>query len=242
MLIGRVSYRRDLPSAAMFGPRLYRIVCAPSQNLIRLAARNSSSVEAAATDSTVRIVHPAFTIPKATNPVAQEFNELVFKSRGVNKLSLRNFVFLVDKINTAEEIKYGVRAADLYQKKGNDFSELANATFINACIRSKSPQAALDIFRVFPNRLGAWTTPSSCNRLLRCCAEHGVTEHVLDTVAMLKKKGLPLNSESYKTLHQLAEKTTDEIVKTAFVEFIKRDLGSEGYDNLVNESKKNEGD
>ena len=147
-------------------------------------------------------------------------------SKQINRLGLADFRNLLMKIEKPEHVKYAVLAAELYNKKGNDFSVEVNALFIRSCLKGNNTKAVIDHFKVFSNRLSAWTGIPSFNRLLESIIQENVTENVAEVVDILKKKGLSLKY-SYDVLMKLRDSTSDEALKNKIIEILKQDMGEE---------------
>lgn len=133
-----------------------------------------------------------------------------------NRLALGDFKSLCMKISDPEDVKYAKLAAELFQTKGQDFSEEINSLFINACIRGHSPGVAVEHFAVSKHRLGAWTTNTSFNRLLEALLQQDTLPESFPAVLkILKTKGLYINDASVELLQKLIEKFPGEGLQAA---------------------------
>ena len=94
------------------------------------------------------------------------YHDILYKSRGNNQIALRDFLHLLNNINSPNEGKFAILTAELYQYKHSDFSEQIASHFVDACIRSGHTAAAAEHLAKYDNRLGAWLSPSSMDRLI----------------------------------------------------------------------------
>lgn len=150
------------------------------------------------------------------SPIGAEYHELLHRSRGVNRLALGDFKNLCIKISDPNDVKYAKYAAELFQRKGQDFSEETNSHFIMACIRGGTPNVAVEHFAKSKHRLGAWTTNTSFNRLLEALLEQDTLPdcfpQVLDSLLI---KGLYINETTVGLLQRVAEKYHTEGLQEA---------------------------
>lgn len=129
-------------------------------------------------------------------------------------MALGDFKNLCVKISDPKDVKYAKYAAELFQRKGQDFSEETNSHFVMACIRGNAPGVVVEHFSDSKHRLGAWTTNKSFNRLLEALHEQDVLpEQFVDVLKTLKVKGLYLNDASVELLQKLSDKHEDEQLK-----------------------------
>jgi len=98
---------------------------------------------------------------KMKNPLGKDYQELVFRGRGSYKLALGDLRQLLQKCTTKDDVKYGAQMVELFQRKGQDFSEEVNSHFVAMCIRAGQPELAIKHFSKYNNRIGSWTTPKS---------------------------------------------------------------------------------
>lgn len=98
---------------------------------------------------------------KVKNPLGKDYQELVFRGRGSYKLALGDLRQLLQKCTTKDDVKYGAQMVELFQRKGQDFSEEVNSHFVAMCIRAGQPELAVKHFSKYNNRIGSWTTPKS---------------------------------------------------------------------------------
>ena len=98
---------------------------------------------------------------KVKNPLGKDYQELVFRGRGSYKLALGDLRQLLQKCTTKDDVKYGTQMVELFQRKGQDFSEEVNSHFVAMCIRAGQPELAIKHFSKYNNRIGSWTTPKS---------------------------------------------------------------------------------
>jgi hypothetical protein len=138
-----------------------------------------------------------------------------------NKLAISDLRNLFYKINAQEHLKYAVLAADLYQRKGQDFSEEVNSLFVKACVQAKDPHVAVDYFFLRKKRLGAWTTVTSFNRLTEAVLESGTPGNILGVAELLRYKGLYLNRESVELLVKVSKCISDETQLKTFQDNVK---------------------
>jgi hypothetical protein len=104
-----------------------------------------------------------------------------------------------------EHVKYAVLATELYQEKAVDFSEELNGLFVKACIRGNNPHAAAKHFIHKKNRMGAWCTSASLNRLLEELDPKADAELIVQLVNVLSSKGVRIDkTTALLSLHALA--------------------------------------
>lgn len=82
------------------------------------------------------------------------------------KMALGDLRKLLDMCKTPEQVKYAIQAQELFQRRGQDFSEEVNSHFIKACIRGSNPEAAANVLIKESNRMGAWSTATSLSALV----------------------------------------------------------------------------
>ncbi len=153
-----------------------------------------------------------------------------------NRLGLVDFRQICSKIQNSNEIKYAVKTAEIYQRKGQDFSEEVNSHFIQACVRSKSPLVALEYFLKPKNRLAAWTTATSLNRLLESALANNANTNLLEVILILKSKGLHLNKRSIELCVEIGKNRNDEGAeefRNKIVEVAKEVLSAEEFKEIV---------
>ena len=153
-----------------------------------------------------------------------------------NLLALVDLRQICSKVQTPEDIKYAVKAVELYQRKGQDFSEEVNSHFIQACVRSNSPSIALEYFLKPKNRLSAWTTATSLNRLLESVLANNLNANLLEVILILKSKGLYLNKRSIELCVEIGKNRSDEGAeefRNKLVEVAKEVLSAEEFKEVV---------
>lgn len=126
---------------------------------------------------------------KDTTP-GRFYHELVFRGRQTNKLALGDLRKLLQKCDGLDTLKYAVLGVELYQRKGQDFSEEVNSHFIKACLKADDPMRAVPVLLKYKNRIGAWTTVTSLSRLSEGLLAKGEAAAVVDVLEAVTKKGL----------------------------------------------------
>ncbi len=164
---------------------------------------------------------------KPPSPAGTTFHELMHRGRGGNMLALGDLRKLLEMCQTPEEVKYATKAVALYQKKGQDFSEEVNSHFVKACIRGGQPIAAATEFAKYGNRIGAWTTPASFERLAASLEASGAAQESIAVVQTLSLKGVKLKSDSVAIAIKAAAATGDNDVYSKTVESAVKLLGAE---------------
>jgi hypothetical protein len=114
-------------------------------------------------------------------------------------LALGDLKNLLARIEAPGDAKFAQLAADLYQRKGLDFSEEVNSHYIKACIRTGTIGVAVECLRRPEHRLGAWTTLKGLLNLLESAPEDVSLSSLVDMLSILQKKGLRLNSKVFET-------------------------------------------
>jgi hypothetical protein len=108
------------------------------------------------------------------NPVGGYYHDMVYRGRGHNALSLGDLRKLMQMCNTPELARYSLNGVDLYQRKGQDFSEEVNSHFVRSvAIDGQQAVTAAKVLAKWKNRLGAWSTTTSLEKLLRAMVEQG---------------------------------------------------------------------
>lgn len=131
----------------------------------RGAFRSARGGRSLSTVAGAKLVEPAASSSgasaKVKNPLGKDYQELVFRGRGSYKLALGDLRQLLQKCTTKDDVKYGAQMVELFQRKGQDFSEEVNSHFVAMCIRAGQPELAVKHFSKYNNRIGSWTTPKS---------------------------------------------------------------------------------
>lgn len=144
------------------------------------------------------------------NPLSLVFEDMMYRGRGHNLLSLGELRKLLQKCQGKDDVKYGVQMMEFYQRKGQDFSEEVTSHFVSMSIRGEQPLVAVKAVAKYKNRIGAWVTPKSFHNLVtsvlsmapveKAGAEgEGATEEPLkllvSALETVSKKGVKLGAE-----------------------------------------------
>jgi len=141
---------------------------------------------------------------KTSNPLGKVYNDLLFRGRGGNKLSLGDLRKLLQECKTKDDVKYGAKLVEVFQEKGQDFSEEVNSHFVAMCIRGEQPLVAVKQFSKYKNRIGAWTTPKSFHSLVTSALTEKDAEVVKELAAALDtmtSKGVKVNADTVGLLY-----------------------------------------
>jgi uncharacterized protein YifE (UPF0438 family) len=153
------------------------------------------------------VAAPAAAPARKANPLGAEYQQLVHRGRGTYKLALGDLRQLLQKCKTGEDLRYGAQLVQLFQTKGQDFSEEVNSHFVSMCVRAEQPQVAIEHFSKYKNRIGSWTTPKSFHNLATDTVEQNKPELVQALSVALEvmvSKGVIVSSDSLKLLLQRA--------------------------------------
>ena len=90
----------------------------------------------------------------------------MYRGRGDNLLSLGDLRKLLQQCQGKDDVRYGVQMVELYQRKGQDFSEEVASHFVSMTIRGEQPMVAVKALAKYKNRIGAWVTPKSFHNLV----------------------------------------------------------------------------
>mmetsp|Transcript_18238 Transcript_18238/g.18304 ORF Transcript_18238/g.18304 Transcript_18238/m.18304 type:complete len:283 (+) Transcript_18238:87-935(+) len=137
----------------------------------------------------------AYPTPDVRNPETpgQYFHMLLHRGRKSNRLALGDLRKLIQLCDSPDNIKYAILGVELYQRKGQDFSEEVNSHFIKAFLRANEPLKAVPIFLKYKNRISAWTTITSLNRLVKSLSEHRQTIPIIEILNLLHTKNIKPN-------------------------------------------------
>ena len=130
----------------------------------------------------------------------------MFRGRGHNALALGELRKLLQQCQGKDDVKYGVKMVENFQRKGQDFSEEVASHFVSMCVRGEQPMAAVKVIAKYKNRIGAWVTPKSFHNLIASALSVAPTEGedpVKELVAALEvvsRKGVRVNAEDVQEL------------------------------------------
>lgn len=123
-----------------------------------------------------------------------------------NRLALGDFKNLLVSVEAPSDAKFAQLAADLYQRKGQDFSEEINSHYIKACIRTNTVGTAVECFGRPEHRLGAWTTVKGLVSLLESAPADVSLDSVVSMLHVLQKKGLRMNEKIFEAAAALVQR------------------------------------
>ncbi len=111
------------------------------------------------------------------NPVGRYYHDIVFRGRGHNALSLGDLRKLMQMCDSPELARYSLQAVHLFQRKGQDFSEEINSHFVRSvAVDGKQAIVAAKVLSKWKNRIGAWSTTTSLEKLLQAMMEQSPKE------------------------------------------------------------------
>ena len=108
------------------------------------------------------------------------------------------------------DLTYVKNGVELYQKKGQDFSEEVNAHFIQACLRAGNPKVASDLFSVYANRISAWSTPKTFHMLVESLISRNELESVVKMLSIVSKKGVIASKETFDIIFIKLQEVEDK--------------------------------
>lgn len=160
------------------------------------------------------------------NPIGPVYQDMVFRARGNNRLALGELRKLLQLCKTKDDVKYGLQMVELFQIKGQDFSEEVNSHFVSMCVRGEQPHIAIKQFSKYKNRIGAWTTPKSFHNLTSSVMElqkssaatdaPDLTKELVTALDTVTLKGAKISPESLSLiLQQCCEKKDLAMYTTA---------------------------
>jgi hypothetical protein len=90
-----------------------------------------------------------------------------------------------------------------------------NSHFIKACIRGENPHAAAEMIVVKKNRIGAWSTPTSINRLVESILNSPTVNNddvalVVDVLDSVSSKGINFNSQTIELVLESTKSTENK--------------------------------
>lgn len=121
--------------------------------------------------------------------------------------------------NEEKQAHLAVRGVNLYQSKGQDFSEEVNAHFVKQMLQMGAVDQALHVLTKPQHRLGAYMTPKSTDTFLQALAAKPNVPGMVKVLQTLQNKGLFLKSvETATTVLKLVSEAGDaELYDTALV-------------------------
>ena len=184
------------------------------------------------------------------NPVGRYYHDLVHRGRGHNALALGDLRKLLQMCNTPELARFGLHAVDLYQRKGQDFSEEVNSHFIRSvAVEGERAVSAAKVIAKWKNRIGAWGTTTSLQKLLQGLLDQGspeeavgdsevnVAELAVTVLEVSQKKGVGLTKPNFEVAMKLIAEVEVEVEDEAPVA-----AAGEGEGGEVGESEGQEGE
>ena len=120
---------------------------------------------------------PSEGISDGANPVGRYYHDLVYRGRGHNALKLGDLRKLMQMCDSPELARYSLQAMHLFQRKGQDFSEEVNSHFVRSvAVDGKQAVVAAKVMAKWRNRIGAWSTTTSLEKLLLALVDQGPYE------------------------------------------------------------------
>ena len=124
-----------------------------------------------------------------------------------------------------EQLKYVLLGVELFQKKGQDFTEEISSLFVKTCIKHNEPLMAVDLFLKLNRRLAAWQTSSSIHRLIESVRSKSSSEYVTQSVnllGVLSYKGVRLAEPTIRLVTEDASIRNDPILNTRLERIIRK--------------------
>jgi len=94
-------------------------------------------------------------------------------------------------------------------------------------VKGDEPVKAADEMLVYKNRIGAWTTLSSLNRILEALEHHGETLKMGDLLYMQKRKGLALVPISFEIVFRACVTKADRLTYDRVYQLAKENFSDE---------------
>jgi len=117
------------------------------------------------------------------------YNNLVYKGKKGNRLGLGDLRNLLMNCVEPEHATFIRLAVQLYQRKGQDFSEEVGAQFIKACLRVNDPKLAGELIAKYKNRIGAWVTKKPLYDLFQALSDLNEVEMMVTISEVVHLKG-----------------------------------------------------
>lgn len=141
-----------------------------------------------------------------------------------------------------EHLKYAVLGVELFQEKGQDFSEEISALFVKTCIALEDPMAAVKLFLKLNRRIAAWQSASSVKRLVESAyATAGagasgesdadavpLTTSMVNMLGVLQYKGVVIVPETLQTVAADAAEADDPVLNKRITAVIRKAYAAAG--------------
>jgi hypothetical protein len=116
---------------------------------------------------------------------------LIYKGKLGNPLAIGDLKNLLLLCKEKGDLKTVKRAVQMYQRRGQDFSEETGASFVNTCLRLNEPKLAGEVLSKYKNRIGSWVTKKPLLNLFEALAELKEVEMMVTISEVLHLKGNP---------------------------------------------------
>lgn len=146
-------------------------------------------------------------------------------------------IAMLKKVNAPSEGRFARLGVDMFQRKGQDFSEEVNAHFVKAGIRSSSVRSTIDVLLQYNHRIGAWTSTNSLNYLLSKLPTTDVTleaSTVLKLLQELPRRGVVVDERAFTHAVKFAAAKKDVEVLSQLAEV----ASTKGFTQVSEEATK----
>jgi len=176
------------------------------------------------------------------NVVGRFYQDLVYRGSNGKALSLTDLRKILQLCLQYNKVRHGLLAVELYQKKGQDFSEDVNGLFVKMCVQAGSPIVAINHFKKFKNRLSAWSTQTSLHRLVEACKDMKGQdfELLIEAVETISVKGIKMKVESASILLNICISEKSSALYERTVAFLPRFFNDEVIQKLLQDHPKPE--
>ena len=142
---------------------------------------------------------------------------------------MKDLKYLIGLCEKPEQLKYIMLGLELFQKKGQDFTEEVSSLFVKSCIKHNDPLMAVNLFLKINRRISAWQTASSVHRLIESVRSKSTTEYVTQSVnllGVLSYKGVKINEATIQLVTEDAAVRNDPILNTRMERIIRRNVAN----------------
>ena len=186
------------------------------------------------------------------NPVGRYYHDLVYRGRGHHALALGDLRRLLQMCNSPELARYGLYGVDLYQRKGQDFSEEVNSHFIRSvAVEGKQAVAVAKMIAKWKNRIGAWGTTTSLQRLMQGLidqapadgsvdGEASIAELAVSVLEVSHRKGVGMTKPVFELAMKLIPEDKGFTEGTGAAKMADAEESAESDDLIVEESSSEE--
>lgn len=208
----------------------YSAIRCPSFRLNAVVLRLNSAVAKPAAAAAALEGDPALDSNKEDlTSVGQFYHNMMYRSRQNRLLPVRDLKTLFTMCEEKEHLKYAILGVELYQSKGQDFTEEISSLFVKTCIKHGDPMAAVKIFLKLNRRIAAWQSATSVKRLVEAAYATAAasslpapTTEAVNLLGVLQYKGVHVLPETVTLVAGDAAKTNDPVLNKRMVAIIRQ--------------------